>query len=350
MLKFEKECCLHKCIRSKKKNMKLSKYIAITLLSLSLAIAACGCDKDYTVGTPFENTDGSGSATATPGLDAPTGTDKQEGSGDKTTPAPTKTDNGTNPGNDPTASPTGTEPTGEAPTDTPTEAPTDEPAVVTSSPVSRDKFDRAEYRNMTFLIWLPAFEYGAFTGQESKGTFDYAVFSDVTKEEVLAYVSQLKNAGYTLKTSESSTSDTWTYSACNEKDWKAVLTYKNNTLTLGSGFEEVKEDDQNEEIRRLYSTTMLQYVPEFKGGTFTGSSGTGSSGSTGDYIMYGGVTKDSVLSYIEQVKSQGYIYAPEENYEGSSIWYIALNEESFECSVEFDGSSLKIGCTDCSED
>lgn len=332
--------------------MKLSKYIAITVLSLSLAISACGCDKDYTVGTPFENTDGSGNATATPGGEAvPTeSTDKPEGSGDKTTPAPTKTDNDTNPGSDPTASPTGTEPTGEATTDIPTEAPTGEPATVTSAPISRDKFDRAEYRNMTFLIWLPAFEYGAFTGQESKGTFDYAVFSEVTKEEVLAYVSQLKNAGYNLKVSESSTSDTWTYTACNEKDWKAVLTYKNNTLTLGSGFEEAKEDDQNEELRRLYSTTMLQYVPEFKSGTFTGSSSSGSSGADGNYIMYSEVTKDSVLSYIEQVKSAGYIYAPEENYEGSSIWYIALNEESFECSVEFDGSSLKIGCTDCSED
>ena len=133
--------------------MKLSKYIAITVLSLSLAISACGCDKDYTVGTPFENTDGSGNATATPGGEAvPTeSTDKPEGSGDKTTPAPTKTDNDTNPGSDPTASPTGTEPTGEATTDIPTEAPTGEPATVTSAPISRDKFDRAEGKSIILI-------------------------------------------------------------------------------------------------------------------------------------------------------------------------------------------------------
>lgn len=330
--------------------MKLSKYIAIAVLSLSIAAGTCACDKDYTKGTPFdtgENTE----ATGTPGAD---GTDKEnqgkptddpKGSG-KDTPAPTASDNGKKPDEAATGTPAAPtlEPT-EEPTLTPTDAPMD--VTPTDTPVSRDKFDRSEYRNMTFLIWLPAFDYGSFTGQESKGTFDYAVFSDVSKEEVLAYVSALKNAGYNVKVSESTVADTWTYEAYNDKDWKAILTYKGTTLTLGSGFEEAKEDDQNEEIRRLYTTTMLQYIPEFKGGTFTGSE---ASGTTGNYIMYSGVSKDAVLSYIEQVKSAGYIYAPEENYSDTSTWYIALNEESFECSVEFDGTRLKIGCTDCRED
>lgn len=330
--------------------MKLSKYIAIAVLSLSIAAGTCACDTDYTKGTPFdtgENTE----ATGTPGAD---GTDKgnqgkptedPKGSGEKDTPVPTAPDTGKKPDDTVTGTPA-------APTDTPTEepslTPTDAPTDVTptGTPVSRDKFDRTEYRNMTFLIWLPAFEYGVFTGQESKGTFDYAIFSDVSKEEVLAYVSALKDGGYNLKTSESASSDTWTFETYNEKGWKAIMTYKGTTLTLGSGFEEEKED-QSEEIRRLYTTTMLQYIPEFKDGTFTGSE---TSGSTGDYIMYSNVSKDAVLSYIEQVKSAGYIYAPEENYSDTSTWYIALNEESFECSVEFDGSRLKIGCTDCRED
>ena len=328
--------------------MKLSKYIAIIILSLSIAVSACGCDKDYTKGTPFENTDGSdNNVTASPKEDITPGatTSKPDGSGDKTTPSPTKTDNDTKPGNE-TTTPTAAEPTGEAVTDIPSVTPTDEPAVVTSSPVSRDKFDRTEYRNMTFLIWLPAFESGAFTGQDSQGTFDYAVFSDVTKEEAASYISELKKAGYTVNADEKTSSDTLTYSAFNDKDCKVVLTYKDNTLRLGSGFEETKDDNTDEEIRRLYSTTMLQYVPEFKGGNFMGSSGTDSN----SYITYNGVTKNDVLSYIEQVKNAGYIYAPEENYSDTSTWYIALNEDSFECHVEYDGSILKIGCVDCSED
>ena len=328
--------------------MKLSKYMAISVLALSIAVGACGCDKDYTIGTPFENTDGSGNAaTAAPGKDADPGTTtaKPEGSGDKTTPSPTKADNGTKPGSE-TVTPTSTEPTGEAVTDIPSVTPTDEPAAVTSSPVSRDKFDRTEYRDMTFLIWLPAFENGAFTGQDSQGTFDYAVFSEVKKEEVTAYISELKKAGYTVNADEKTSSDTITYSAYNDKDWKVVLSYKDNTLRLGSGFEETKEDNSAEEIRRLYSTTMLQYVPEFKGGSYMGSSGT----EVNPYITYSGVSKDAVLSYIEQVKNAGYIYAPEENYSDTSTWYIALNEDSFECHVEYDGNILKIGCVDCRED
>ena len=328
--------------------MKLSKYMAISVLALCIAVGACGCDKDYTIGTPFENTDGSGNnATAAPGKDTEPGTAtaKPEGSGDKTTPSPTKADNGTKPGNE-TATPTGAEPTGEAVTDIPSVTPTDEPAAVTSSPVSRDKFDRTEYRDMTFLIWLPAFENGAFTGQDSQGTFDYAVFSEVKKEEVTAYISELKKAGYTVNADEKTSSDTITYSAYNDKDWKVELSYKDNTLRLGSGFEETKEDNSAEEIRRLYSTTMLQYVPEFKGGSYMGSSGTEGN----PYITYSGVSKDAVLSYIEQVKNAGYIYAPEENYSDTSTWYIALNEDSFECHVEYDGNILKIGCVDCRED
>ena len=61
-------------------------------------------------------------------------------------------------------------------------------------------------------------------------------------------------------------------------------------------------------------------------------------------VIYGNVSKEDVLAYIEKLKSAGYIYGVEENYEEGSIWYFALNEESFECHAEYDGTNFKIGC------
>ena len=332
--------------------MKLSKYAAASLLSLSLVIGTCGCDKDFTKGTPFDTGKNVENTTTSGPSDSETKKPDQNKNEIVTTPDYTVTDSPVSPTviSEPVSPTSDIEPT----PDSTAETPSDTPAITsldptpTSVPVSRDRFDRTEYRNLTFLIWLPAFEYGAFIGQESKGTFDYAIFSDVTKDEVMSYISELKNAGYTISPEESFSSDSGSYSAYNDKDWKAVLNYKDNTLTLGSGFDESREDDQNDDIRMLYTTTMLQYVPEFKGGSYLGSSGTSSTESS--YIMYNDITREDVLSYIEKVKTAGYIYAPEEDYSDTSIWYIALNEESFECRVQYDGSIIKIECADCRED
>ena len=88
---------------------------------------------------------------------------------------------------------------------------------------------------------------------------------------------------------------------------------------------------------------MLQYVPRFSKGSYLSSdSRSDSSMYTG--IVYTDVTRDDALSYIEDVRHKGYVYVEDEGESDGSLWYIAINDERFECHVEFSGQELKIGC------
>ena len=315
---------------------KSIKKTVLLLLSVFILALVCSCTKKEDTGSNTKNntvTENAGTSTPAPDNDKSA---VQEPSGKDVTASPDVSEPTDIP--DVTVSP--------EVTDTPTltdESPSTEPGpeTVTADPEQkRDRFDRSEYWEKSYLIWLPSFSSGVFSGQDSKGTFDYATFSEVTEEEAKNYIEALKAAGFTDVLSEDHT-DSLIFEAVNSKSWQVKLKYTDNTLILGSGFEdrEVKED----KAESMYSTTMLQYLPKFTKGTYL-SSDTQNDSSMYSRIIYTGVTKEDALEYINEVKAKGYIYGVDEGDLSDSIWYIALNEESFECRVEFSGNEILIGC------
>ncbi|MCQ2495894.1 MAG: MSCRAMM family adhesin SdrC [Lachnospiraceae bacterium] len=201
----------------------------------------------------------------------------------------------------------------------------------------RDFADRDSYRNMTFLVWAPAFEYGIFSGKDSGSTYDYASFTDVSENEFSLYKTKLLNAGYTdiLKDSGSS------FKAKGSDKWCVTLEYSNGTLLLGAGFDE--ESSKNDKSDALYATTMLQYIPKFTAGSYTASESEDDE-SAFTYIYYSNVSESDVRSYIDSLKKAGYIYACDEGDSDGIIWYIALNEDVFSCYLAYDSGILKLGC------
>lgn len=203
--------------------------------------------------------------------------------------------------------------------------------------VQRDIADRSNYRDMTFLIWAPAFEYGVFSGKDSGSTYDYATFTGVSEEEYLRYKSLLTNAGYTTILSDTGS----LYKVRGTEKWCITLEYDNGSLRLGAGFDEAASS--NDRCAVLYATTMLQYIPEFTHGTYTTDESEGDE-TEFTYIYYSNVSAEEVRSYINSLKNSGYIYGVEEGDSDGIIWYIALNEEVFSCYVAYDNGILKLGC------
>ena len=345
--------------------MKLRRYTVVPVCLLAATLIFSACNKDYTKDTPFDkgNTGTSSQNGDTNSGSENTGSEGTKPEGSATTPTTPASDtkpgdnNGSgqnvsepeNPQNitstpEPTASPTESvpeitetpTPTEDAPTATPT--PTEKP--------SRDSFNRQEYWQMTFLVWLPYFENGTFSGQNSEGTYDYATFSDITENDVSAYIDSLKKSGFTTDISEKREGGSIYFSAYNYNSWNATVSFTGSSLTIGSGFKDKESGDEN--LNKLYSTTMLQYIPIFNEGTFTGSD-IKNDGTMYAYAYYSNVSSEAVISYIEKLKNAGYVYAIDENYDSGSTWFFALNEVSFECHVEYDGNTLKIGCGVCED-
>ena len=370
------------------KHKRFTSFLIIVLLVTLL----CGCNKDYTTGTPFDknNTQPTASVAAE---------DKQNSSKEKT-------DSNTNDGktnkdttenntdiseqkSDSKASSDGnsessatsdpvspTDTTSDSsdthkadvdntdtaekitPTATPiitddiddigTSSPTDSPATATPEPINRDSFDRAEYWERTFFVWLPMFTSGTFSGQDSAGTFDYATFSNVSMEETKTYIDALKNAGFTQIGIEKYSDDAVSFGASNDQSWEVRISFTGSTLVLGSGFVD-KDQEEDDKTDTLFSTTLLQYLPRFSEGEYV-TSETRQDSTMYASIVFTDVSKSDVLSYIEKVKESGYVYAPDEGNTDNLLWYIALNEEGFECCIEFGGSDLKISCSYEDED
>lgn len=273
-------------------------------------------------------------------------TDEAEKSSEaeQATPVPTaaqQPDSGNSPENpQPTATP---EPT-QAPTPTPAEASgSSEPAAtVTPTPTPAKADNREEYWDSTFLIWVPVFKDGSLTGQDAKGTFDYAVFSDVTLSQAEDYVKKCKDSGFTDIKTDSSSDGRLSFKAANSSDWCVSVEYNGKSLTIGSGFEDSSTDTEDI-VSSLYSDTMLQYIPVFTAGTYE-STESSNDDDQFTYIYYSNAGEEDVRKYIKELKNAGYIYAPDEGDSDGIIWYIALNEDVFSCYVAYDNGVIKIGC------
>ena len=316
--------------------MRLRKYMITLACCVSVTAMITACDKDFTKGTPFEQNNNGATSQPVSATESP----KEDPGTTEATPVPTADP-------DVTVTSTPTPELTEAVTPTPEETASPEPTETstpapTETEAPRDAFDRQEYWKMSFLVWLPYFEGGTFTAQNSEGTYDYATFTNVNEDEVKTYISSLKKSGFTTDSEEKISAGIISFSAYNYNSWNATVSFSGSTLTIGSGFTD-KETSDDETLTKLYTTTTLQYIPRFESGTFAGSDSQNDS-SMYTYAFYSNVSKDDVSEYIEKLKKAGYIYAVDENYESSSTWYIALNEERFECHLEYDGSSVKIGC------
>ena len=208
--------------------------------------------------------------------------------------------------------------------------------------------DRNDYWEKTFLIWLPVFAGGRLDNIDYAGTYDYATFNDVSADDIKTYVSELKSSGFTNISIENYSNDAIAFVATNSNSWEVRVTFTSGTLVLGSGFND-GGNALDDKADSLYSSTMLQYVPKFQNGTYV-SSETRSDSSMYSSIVYTDVSKEDALSYIDSVKQKGYIYVEDEGESDGTIWYMAINEDKFECHVEFSGSELKIGCGYLEED
>ena len=312
--------------------MKLKKQIAVTLCCLSLAALLAACEtnstNNNTTPTPAVTSDGKSETTEPPDT---TQAATPEGNGSKDDITPTA---------DPVPSPTETVPD-LSPTPT---SETDVTPTAATEAASKDAFNRKEFWANSYLVWLPEFEAGTAVSKNSTGgTYDYITISDVTAEDINAYISSLKKSGFTENASETNSNGVISFSADNYNSWNAVLSYDGSVLVIGSGFRE-KDSSKNDVEDKVYKTTLLQYIPRFENGKFSRSA-TSDDETMYTYAIYENVSSDSVTSYIGLLKNAGYIYGVDEGDDGSVLWYIALNEEKFECSVEYDGSILKVGCS-----
>lgn len=284
---------------------------------------------------PADNTDSSDNKTAAPDT-ASTGTAASEaetGAGTSENTPGTETSGGNTSADDTvTAAPTPV--TASA---NPTEAP-----APTSAGSSASSDNRADYWDDSFLVWVPAFSDGTFSGQDAKGTYDFAIFSNVTASQAEGYVNKCKSAGFNNVLSSTNGDGSLFFKAKNSSDWCVSIEFKNGSLTIGSGFDD-SVTDTNEVVRSLYNETMLQYIPAFSAGNYESNEKTDDE-SEFSYIYFSGVKENDVRNYINELKNAGYIYSPDEGDSDGIIWYMALNEEVFSCYVAYDNGIIKIGC------
>lgn len=312
--------------------MKLKKQFAVTLCCLSLAALLAAC----------ETNSSNNKTTQTPAATSAEKNDttKQPDNTQAVTPQGSDQKNNTTTTADPVPSPTEAVPDiSPSPTSDAEVTPT-----AAAEAASKDAFNRKDFWANSYLVWLPEFEAGTAVSKNSTGgTYDYITITDVSTDDITSYIAALKKSGFTEHDSETNSNGIISFSADNYNSWNAVVSYDGSALVIGSGFKE-KDSSKNEAEDKAYKTTLLQYIPRFENGKFSRSV-TSDDETMCTYAIYENVSTDSVSAYIGQLKNAGYIYGIDEGDDGSVLWYIALNEENFECSVEFDGSIVKVGCS-----
>lgn len=242
----------------------------------------------------------------------------------------------------PTATPEITE--SEQPTPTPLEStPTEIPP--TPTPSLRDTTaERDEYWELTYLIWIPKFTDGFFTDKASDDTFDYAEFTEVNAADVSEYIDTLKSSGFENIKTNTAKGDYIEFAATNKDDWMVRLNYSEGVLKIGSGFIDEDSPSSEEELRlNTWNSTALQYLPEFKYGTFV-STTTDTDELTYTYAFFSDITEDEVREYVASLKAAGYVYGPDEGDSDGIIWYMAINDDRLNCYLAYDNNLVKIGC------
>ena len=274
-----------------------------------------------------------GSATPTPADDTPTPTPVE-------TPAPTEeplpTLMETDPDDDDSSSVAGSDLK-------PTPGPGDEPATPTPTKAPADGAETDAQRSSdwqeTFLVWIPEFTGGMYHGYEAEETFDRASFAGVDSDEVLAYITELEEAGFTVAAKSDAHASRIAYSAMNADNWAVEVDYGEGFLKVGSGYYP-DASGTAERLEHIWTVTALAELPRFESGNFA-SDGESSDGSA-HHAIFENVTEDDVRAYMLLVAQAGYTVDADEGDSDGFIWYSAENADGGFCDLTYYDGILKI--------
>lgn len=204
---------------------------------------------------------------------------------------------------------------------------------------------RLEAWSTSFLVRVPVVIFGNMAGTEAADTFDYAIFNDVTRADVNSYIASLKILGYTTA-HEAEADGLYSYEADKESDgWVVTLKYieAESWFCVGSGFYDAEEDSEAERLDRLFSTTMLMYVPKPGMGKLENVK---DADAEDRYVsaVFSGIEETGAEEYIGKLRELGFIYDVDEGNEDGFIWYSAMSEDRLVCDFEYYDGICSIGC------
>lgn len=200
-----------------------------------------------------------------------------------------------------------------------------------------DVSSREEIRELTFLKWIPSFEGGRYIGHDAADTFDYAHFDGTTKDEVLRYIEELQENGFTYEVDTRESGDSIEYVASNYDSWSTYVSYADGTVTIGSGF---FEKEISEEVS-VFDSTMLAYLPVFEEGIIESC---GQDTNEADYVVFTDVEAGSVRKYLDEVKLLGFTVDVDEGDSDGIIWFYGMNSEYTFCDITYYDRVMKISC------
>lgn len=202
---------------------------------------------------------------------------------------------------------------------------------------AEDTASREEIWELTFLKWLPLYMSGRYVGNEAADTFDYALFTNASKDKVLEYIKELQQKGFNSDVEMNELGDAVDYTASNKDKWSVSINYSEGTLKIGSGYFEEKK----ETLDTVFSDTLLSNLPAFESGT---KESHGQDNNGADYVIFSGVSESNVREYIESVKSLGFKLDSDEGDSDGIIWFYGVNADDFYCDITYYDAVIKITC------
>lgn len=197
----------------------------------------------------------------------------------------------------------------------------------------------------TYLVWIPEFTDGAFTGTGSGEEFDYAYFAVVGGTGVVrSYLERLADSGYTNVTGSDDADGMISFAATNADGWRVTVEYDEpgDCLRIGSG-QAMKIKNRADETDELWSHSVLMYIPVFTAGELSTHSDDGIGGSSAT-ALFRNVSSEEVKSYIALLKQSGYTDDAEEGDEDGIVWYIAYSGDELFCDVRYSDGMCRVVC------
>ncbi len=188
--------------------------------------------------------------------------------------------------------------------------------------------------NNTFLVSLPVFTQGTLVGTEAQDTFDYITIGDITDASIVEkYVAQLKASGFDIAVDYSDRNLEINFTASNADAWTATVSYSRATgqVRIGCGF---FDEESGSEGGYVWKDTLLSYLPEPEAGVITTSFSENEEGQF-DYVVIEDITIDDIKLYVQKLEKAGYIYDVDTGEDTDLLWYIAYNEDSMICELEY---------------
>lgn len=195
--------------------------------------------------------------------------------------------------------------------------------------------------NNGFLIWLPEFEGGDFVSSEAADTFDYITIGNIKDKSIVEdYIKKIREAGFNISEDLSERNNQLNYSSFNMDDWNATIKYDETSgeVIIGCGFIDEEEDADKD----VWKDTLLVYLPEPDFGTISMNYSESEEGQF-DYVVMEDVTIEDMRDYASKLEDAGYIYDVDTGEDADMLWYIAYNEDSMICELEYAEGICSLG-------